>query len=154
MNLGRMKIDIPDTWEDRSTYTFIAPRTKANIGPVAAADDGFRTNLVVTTGKAGQARALDEVLKTTIEQLRANFGDIPYEQTAGPEISGQPSQRVTYRIIEPGGTLPIVQVQYLTTANKTERIFTFTTAAVHAKSLAPELDRMMRSIQLDVSTGG
>jgi hypothetical protein len=148
MHLGRMKIDLPDTWEDRSTYTFIAPREKAGIGPMLG-DDGFRTNLVITTGKAGQARSLDEVLGATIAQLRANFGDISFEQTAGPDISGAPSHRVTYRIVEPGGTLPIVQVQYLTVADRTERIFTFTTAAVHAKALAQDFDRMIRSIKLE-----
>lgn len=148
MNLGRMKIDIPADWEDRSTYTFIAPRTKTNVGPTLAADDGFRTNLVITTGKAGKARPLDVLLGTTLEQLRGNFGDIPFEQTVGPEISGQPSHKITYRVIEPGGTLPIVQVQYLTVVEGTERVFTFTTAAVHAKVLAADFDRMIRSIKL------
>lgn len=149
MNLGRMKIDIPENWEDRSTYTFIAPRSKTGIGPVAAADDGFRTNLVVTTGKSGQARPLDELMKSTVEQLRANFGDIPFEESAGPQISGQSSHRLSYRIIEPGGALPILQVQYLSVAQKTERIFTFTTAAVHAKAMAPEFDKIIRSISLE-----
>jgi hypothetical protein len=153
MNLGRMKIDLPEDWEDRSTYTFIAPRSKAGIGPVAQ-DDGFRTNLVVTTGRAGHARPLEEVVQAAIEQLKANFGEIAFEEGPGPQISGQPTRRLSYRIVEPGGTLPIMQVQYLSVAEKTERIFTFTTAAVHAKALAPDFERMIKSVTFTASKHG
>src|SRR5688572_9717668 len=138
MQLGRMKIDIPESWEDRSTYTFIAPRSKTNVGPVAH-DDGFRTNVVVTVGTAGEARTLDEMAGGAKELIRSNFGEVSIEETAGPPIAGQPSRRLQYRIIEPGGALPIVQIQFLTIIERTERELTFTTAAVHIKAVMPEI---------------
>ena len=147
LSLGRMQIDIPDSWEDRSMYTFIAPRAKAGVGPVAQ-DDGFRTNVVVTVGPRGKARGLDIATQAAITEVRSNFGEVAIEQAEGPAIDGQQSRRLTYRVIEPGGSLPILQVQYVTILDDSERFFTFTTAAIHAKSMIPEIERMIRSVRL------
>ncbi len=142
-----MEIAIPSTWEDRSTYTFIAPREKARIGP-RAQDDGFRSNVVVTVGPEGKADGLDAATKRAIAQVRDNFGEVAIEIENGPEISGQPSRRLSYRIIEPGGALALFQAQYLVEVDRTERIFTFTTAAVNAKSMLPAMEQMIQSVHV------
>lgn len=144
MHLARMAIDIPESWEDRSTYTFIAPRARAGFGPIAQ-DDGFRTNLVITVGSHGKARSLDEMVRVAREEARNNFGDLAVDDVEGPLVMNTPSRRISYSIIEPGGTVPLTQVQYLAVVDQTERVFTFTTASLHAKSLFQQMEAIIRS---------
>lgn len=152
MNLGQLSMDIPSDWEDRSMYTFIAPRQSAAMGPIAQ-DDGFRTNVVVRVGPRGQASSLAELTRRAAEEAKTMFGAVTVDETPGPTVGGVETRRLRYRIVEPGGTLPIAQYQYLLVLEKTERTITFTTAAVHAKALEVNFDEMVRSIRLSPGVG-
>lgn len=147
MYLETMQLEVPASWEDRSMYTFIAPRMSAGLGPVAQ-DDGFRTNLVVNVGPRGGATSLADSARAAVSRVRESFGPLPIEEDAGPAIGGEPSRCLRYRIVEPGGTLPIAQVLFVSVVDRTERIFTFTTAAVHSKSLMREMEQMVGSVRL------
>ena len=147
MTLGRLDIDIPESWEDRSMYTFIAPRAKADKGLVPA-DDGFRTSMCVTPGPAGVARDLADIVADAKEHARMSFGVVQVSEESGPAIAGSDSVRIGYRIIEPGGALPLAQFQYLTVVDETEWTFTFTTAAVNAKAVRREMEEMIRTVRI------
>src|SRR5688572_11929881 len=97
VKLGPVEIAIPEHWEDRSMYAFVAPieRAQAGMSPKA---DVFRTNLVLTWEKVPSGATLEERVAVARGRIQATHGGKTGIDTAeGPNAGGHPSRRLRYQ---------------------------------------------------------
>lgn len=72
---GTITLQLPDSWDDRSIYTFVAPEQSAASGlPTMNNQQGFRPNVVVTREARGKYERLDAYTK---DQLAASQKELP-----------------------------------------------------------------------------
>ncbi len=147
MRFGKIEVEIPEDWEDLSLYTFAAPRAETKAGP-RLVTQGFRTNVVMSFGPRGKAAAIDDEIKLAIQRAEQTCGPIKPAIGDGPSIAGKSTKRISYQFVEPGGTLALAQIQYLTIMDGTLLTISFTTASLEAKNLAPMFDEIASSLRV------
>jgi hypothetical protein len=147
MELGRIALDVPDDWEDHSLYTFVAPRAAVESSPRMVVE-GFRSNVVINWGPRGKAELLEAEVSRAIDRATRDFGPVKPAISDGPKLAGNESRRIMYRFIEPGGTLALTQIQYLSILDGTALTIAFTTASLEAKNVAPLFDRIAGSLRV------
>ena len=147
MRFGKIDLEIPEDWEDLSLYTFAAPRSEVSAGR-GLVTQGFRTNIVMSWGARGKAETFDREVELAVQRAVQTCGPVKPQITEGPSIAGSETKRISYTFVEPGGTLPLAQIQYLAIIASTLLTISFTTASIEAKKLAPMFDEIATSLRL------
>lgn len=147
MKLGRMQMAIPDDWEDRSLYTYVAPPESVSMGMTAQEPRTFRTNVVVTRKPMAPGWSLDASVRAIEARTKRDFGQIEIKVDDAGSVASQPAKRLRYIVNDPGQkSLPVAQVLYVFLLEGAEWTVTFSVASMALKEQLPEFERMVRSI--------
>jgi hypothetical protein len=151
VKLGALEIGIPESWEDRSLYTFIAPAAKASLGAtVKGGQSEFRTNVVIAPSPLAEGDDLAACAKKATDRAKKDFGaNLEVTVEEGPRASGRETKRLRWRVVDPRGGAPIQQIQYILTARDRQWTITFSTLAVEARAQLSDLDEYVRSVRVD-----
>lgn len=147
MRVGPLEIDLPEDWQDRSLYTYVAPLTE--VSPTLAVQQStFQTNVVF------QQRPLEagELLEHCVERARQNtlemFGGPKISIEHGPSSAAIPFKRLTYTVVDGVTNQPVAQVLYVGIVGDREWQVAFSVAAIQLDAQLPAFDRMIASIQV------
>jgi hypothetical protein len=146
MNIAGLEMNIPDNWEDRSLYTFVAPVEEVRTG-MTTQSASFRTNVVITRKPIQEGRTLDAVGSEIEERTKRDFGDVKVQLENGPAVMGQPSKRASYTVVDPRGGAPVAQVQYVFMHGGFEWMMTFSVASIALKEQMPTFDKIVTQLK-------
>src|SRR5687768_17052477 len=122
---GALSFNLPDQWDDRSIYTFVAPEQSMGAGlPTMAKTQGFRPNVVVTRESKGKYERLDAYAK---DQLAASQKQLPQMKVISEEaqkVAGIDSIIRTFTFVVPQQNATVQQIQVF--ALRDEWIYTLT----------------------------
>lgn len=146
MNIAGLEMNIPDNWEDRSLYTFVAPVVEQRTG-MTTQTASFRTNVVVTRRPQEEGRTLDVIGPEIVERTKRDFGDVNVHVEDGPQVIGKPTKRAHYTVVDPRGGSPVAQVQYAFIHDGYEWVMTFSVASIELKAQMATFDQMVAGLK-------
>lgn len=147
MQLGKIAIDLPDAWEDRSLYTFVAP--VQNAGPqMRAKASGFRKNVVIQRRELTAEETMDSCVEAVVERTKETFGEVKIDVADGPVTEAMQSRRVTYTVIDNVTNSAVAQVVYLCLLGHDEWQVAFSMPALDVDGELAGLDAMVATLRL------
>lgn len=109
--VGDLELPLPDDWEDRSLYSFVAPPAKTV--PMRATHSTFRKNVVLQKRKLPGEATLDTCVEELVELTREGHGDLAVDVRDGPRNDTLTSKCVSYRLVDPVTNQPVAQLIYV-----------------------------------------
>jgi hypothetical protein len=147
MRVGPLDIDLPETWEDRSLYTYVAPVT--DVSPsLAVRQSTFQTNVVFQQRRLEEGETLDDCVERARQNTDEMFGGPKISIADGPMASGIPFKRLTYSVIDGVTNQPVAQVLYVGCIGPREWQVAFSVAAIQLDQQLPAFDRIIASARL------
>ena len=147
MQLGKIAIDLPSDWDDRSLYTFVAP--PQNAGPqMRARASPFRKNVVLQRRELSAEETIDSCVDALVERTVETFGELNIDVAAGPTTEHMQSKRVAYSIFDDVTQSAVAQVVYLCLIGHDEWQVAFSLPAVDLKAEIEGLDAMVATLRL------
>jgi hypothetical protein len=148
VKLGPIHIAIPDQWEDRSMYAFVAPATRTQVG-LAAKGDTFRTNVVLTWSRVDANTDLEQRAALARRRIEAGHPNVTITAGAGPIVGGRPSKSLRYTIAGLDAGPPVLQIQYVVLLDGVEAIVTFSTSTSATPDQLEALEGIISSMVLE-----
>ena len=146
MQLGKIEIDVPGDWEDRSLYTFVAP--KEDVSPqMRVKENAFRKNVVIQRRGLGPEETLESCAEFLVSTTRETFGEIKIEVADGPTTLAFESRRVTYTVIDDVTQSAVGQVIYLCLMGHEEWQLAFSLPAINLSRDLPGLEKIVASLR-------
>jgi len=109
-------LDIPDDWEDRTTYQFVSQPKKGLDVPMATGRNvnvnASRTSVLMARAPIPEGMGIDEFLKNQTDELRKALPSLKVndrEPWAHPALGAVPTVDVTFEI---GPGMPVRQLQF------------------------------------------
>lgn len=146
MRLGDLEVPIPDDWEDRSLYTFIAPPEKTV--PLRATKSTFRSNVVLQKRRLGHDETLESCTEAIVAQTKAGYGDVEVAVEAGPAAPRVSSNRVSYRLVDPVTHQPVAQLVYVCLVDRAEWQIAVSVPAMDLAAATRRFDEIVEKIRV------
>ena len=148
---GTLALNLPDTWDDRSIYTYVAPEQNVSAGmPTMNKTQGFRPNVVVTRESRGKYERLDAYAK---DQLAASQKQLPQMKVVSEDpstVGGQPAICRVFTFVAPPQNVTVQQMQTFVLIGDWIYTLTFSTLPSHFN----EQKKMFDKIVGDVTSSG
>ena len=147
MRVGPLDIDLPEDWQDRSLYTYVAPIT--DVSPsMAVRQTTFQTNVVFQQRRLEAGEGLEQCVERARQNTDGMFGGPKISITDGPTADGIQFKRLTYTVVDGVTSQPVAQVLYVGRVGEREWQVAFSVAAIELDAQIPAFDRMIASIRL------
>ena len=148
---GSIAMTLPDDWNDRSIYTFVAPEQQMGAGlPTMAKTQGFRPNVVVTREPKGRYEKVDAYAKDqlTAQKRTAEMKNLTVVHEESITVSGSPAlqRNVTFVVEQQSATVQQLQVFVLHGA--WIYTLTFSTLPAHFNEQRKAFDAVVAGIKL------
>ncbi len=109
---GALSLDLPEQWDDRSIYTFVAPEQSMGAGlPTMAKTQGFRPNVVVTREGKGKYERLDAYAKDQLAASQKQLPQMKVLQEGPTQVAGVEALSRTFTFVVPQQNATVQQVQ-------------------------------------------
>lgn len=147
MRVGDLDIDIPASWEDHSLYSFVAPPEVAS-PKLALKQAPFRKNVVLQRRPLPDEATLLDCVAHVQQTTARDFGEgVQVTVEDGPVCPGGPTKRLTYKLVDPATSQPVVQVVYVARIRGAEWQIAFSAQAASLRDVLPQFDAVVASIR-------
>ncbi|MCC6808265.1 MAG: DcrB-related protein [Deltaproteobacteria bacterium] len=148
---GSIALALPDNWDDRSIYTFVAPEQSMSAGlPTMAKTQGFRPNVVVTREHKGRHERVDAYAK---EQLNAQkqtreMKNLTVVTEENITVSGAPAISRNFTFVVESQKATVQQLQVFVMHGTWIYTFTFSTLPAHFAEQKKMFDSVISAVKL------
>lgn len=146
---GTTTLELPEEWEDRSMYTFVAPEQTRTGGPTMARQQSFRPNVVVTRELRGNHERVETYAK---DQLAASQKQLPQlrilEETA-LQVSGKPAVMRMFTFVAPPQNVSVQQLQAFVLSGDWVHTFTFSGLPESFSAQRATFDQVLSQLKVD-----
>lgn len=130
IQMGEMAIELPGNWNDRTVYTFVAPRVvDPRQSPHLRMRSGFRENLSVCRERVSYGLTAEEYLDQQVEELQPRLQRFRFLYEEPAMIAGQPGHSIAYQFSLRGQKVDVCQLRIAVPVGYDMLVFTGTSAA-------------------------
>lgn len=144
--VGDLELPIPEDWDDRSLYTFVAPPAKTV--PMRATQSTFRKNVVLQKRRLAPDETLESCTDRLVEQTKEGHGTVAIDVADGPKNDALVSKRISYRLVDPVSNQPVAQLIYVCLVGRAEWQIAVSVPAIELDAARAEFDGIVRETRL------
>lgn len=148
---GSIALKLPDNWDDRSIYTFVAPEQSMAGGlPTMAKQQGFRPNVVVTREAKGRYERVDAYAKDQLnaQKQTREMKNLTVVEEANLTVSGQPAIARNFTFVVESQKATVQQLQVFVMHGAWIYTFTFSTLPAHFAEQKKMFDAVIADVKL------
>ena len=128
--VGPFSMDIPNTWNDRTVYTFVAPKVvNPRESPHLRMGSGFRENIVVTRERVRRDINPQDYLRQQLDDLKDRLQAFRLLREEPLRVGGYLAHSASYQFGLRGERLDICQFRVVLLVDDDAVTFTGTAAA-------------------------
>lgn len=151
VGLGSISMELPENWNDRTVYTFVAPRVvDPRQSPHLRMRSGFRENIAIHYERVSHKMTPAQFIKEQMDDLKPKLQGFRLLYNEEVYLSTYLAQHVAYRFSLRGQKMEVCQLRVaLLLPEKQEMlVFTGTTAAHVFENKKRTFWQIIRSLEL------
>jgi hypothetical protein len=148
---GSIALALPDNWDDRSIYTFVAPEQSMTAGlPTLAKTQGFRPNVVVTREAKGRYERVDAYAKDQLnaQKQTREMKNLTVVAEENVTVGGQPALARNFTFVVESQKATVQQMQVFVMHKDWVYTFTFSTLPAHFAEQKKMFDEIIKDVKL------
>lgn len=133
VGLGPLSMELPDGWNDRTVYTFVAPRVvDPRRSPHLRMRSGFRENIAIHYERVSRQTTPESFITQQIDELKPKLQGFRLLYNEEVYISSYQAQHAAYRFSLRGQRMDVCQLRVAILFPQKQEMLVFTgTAAAH-----------------------